>query len=124
MTPPSTSAASRLPVIVVGAGPVGLTATLDLMFRGIGDVILLDEGDGPAVGSRAICWSRRSLEILSRLGVGRQLVGQGFTWQTGRVYRPADIDAQRNGAVAAGASGWMMWDPSNRYTRGGFGARP
>jgi 3-(3-hydroxy-phenyl)propionate hydroxylase len=87
MTPPSTSAASRLPVIVVGAGPVGLTATLDLMFRGIGDVILLDEGDGPAVGSRAICWSRRSLEILTRLGVGRQLVEQGFTWQTGRVFQ-------------------------------------
>ena len=87
MTPPSTSAASRLPVIVVGAGPVGLTVTLDLMFRGVRDVILLDEGEGPAVGSRAICWSRRSLEILSRLGLGRQLVEQGFTWQTGRVFQ-------------------------------------
>ena len=87
MTQPLPSAASRLPVIVVGAGPVGLTATLDLMSRGVRDVVLLDEGDGPAIGSRAICWSRRSLEILSRLGVGRQLVEQGFTWQTGRVFQ-------------------------------------
>jgi hypothetical protein len=47
-----------------------------------------------------------------------------YTWQTGRVYRTADIDAQRSGAAAAGAAGWMMWDPSNKYTRGGFGARP
>ncbi len=81
------STASRPSVMVVGAGPVGLTVTLDLVSRGVGDVILLDEGDGPAVGSRAICWSRRSLEILSRLGVGRQLVEQGFTWQTGRVFQ-------------------------------------
>ncbi|HZO31464.1 MAG TPA: putative glycoside hydrolase [Chloroflexota bacterium] len=46
-----------------------------------------------------------------------------FSWQTGRVYRTAEIDAQRNGAVAAGATGWMMWDPSNRYARGGLGSR-
>jgi hypothetical protein len=46
-----------------------------------------------------------------------------FSWQTGRVYRTAEIDAQRNGAVAAGAAGWMMWDPSNRYARGGLGSR-
>jgi 3-(3-hydroxy-phenyl)propionate hydroxylase len=87
MTQPPISAASYTPVIVVGAGPVGLTMTLDLVFRGVRDVILLDEGEGPAVGSRAICWSRRSLEILSRLGLGRQLVERGFTWQTGRVFQ-------------------------------------
>jgi hypothetical protein len=46
-----------------------------------------------------------------------------FSWQTGRAFRTAEIDAQRNGAVAAGAAGWMMWDPSNRYVRGGLGAR-
>jgi hypothetical protein len=46
-----------------------------------------------------------------------------FAWQTGRQYRTADIDAQRNGAQAAGVAGWMMWDPSNRYTRGGLGSR-
>jgi 3-(3-hydroxy-phenyl)propionate hydroxylase len=90
MTQPPLFATSRSPVIVVGAGPVGLTVTLDLIFRGVRDVILLDEGDGPAAGSRAICWSRRSLEILTRLGVGRQLVERGFTWQTGRVFQGDD----------------------------------
>jgi 3-(3-hydroxy-phenyl)propionate hydroxylase len=90
MTQSPISATSRLPVIVVGAGPVGLTTALDLAFRGVRDVILLDEGDGPAVGSRAICWSRRSLEVLNRLGLGRQLVERGFTWQTGRVFQGDD----------------------------------
>jgi hypothetical protein len=47
-----------------------------------------------------------------------------FAWQTGRPFRTAEIDAQRNGSLAAGAGGWMMWDPSNRYVRGGLGARP
>jgi hypothetical protein len=47
-----------------------------------------------------------------------------YSWQTGRAFRTADIDAQRVGALAAGASGWMMWDPSNKYARGGLGVRP
>lgn len=47
-----------------------------------------------------------------------------YAWQTGRAYRAAEIDAQRRGAAAAGATGWMMWDPSNRYSRGGLGTRP
>jgi hypothetical protein len=46
-----------------------------------------------------------------------------YSWQTGRPYRATEIDAQRNGALAAGAVGWMMWDPSNRYARGGLGSR-
>jgi hypothetical protein len=47
-----------------------------------------------------------------------------YAWQTGRVYKSTDVDAQRNGAAAAGVSGWMMWDPLNKYTRGGFGPHP
>jgi 3-(3-hydroxy-phenyl)propionate hydroxylase len=87
MSPQSTaSPASTSPVIVVGAGPVGLAATIDLTLRGVRDVVLLDEGEGAAIGSRAICWSRRTLEIMSRLGLGRRLVERGFTWQTVRVY--------------------------------------
>ena len=46
-----------------------------------------------------------------------------YSWQTGRRYQTAEIDAQRTGAANAGAAGWMMWDPTNRYTRGGLGSR-
>jgi 3-(3-hydroxy-phenyl)propionate hydroxylase len=73
------------PVIVAGAGPVGLTAAIDLAQRGI-DVLVLDEDDTVSVGSRAICWSKRTLEILDRLGCGERLVQKGVGWKVGRVF--------------------------------------
>jgi len=73
------------PVIVAGAGPVGLTAAIDLALRGI-DVLVLDEDDTVSVGSRAICWSKRTLEILDRLGCGERLVQKGVCWNVGRVF--------------------------------------
>ena len=73
------------PVIVAGAGPVGLTAAIDLAQRGI-DVQVLDEDDTVSVGSRAICWSKRTLEILDRLGCGERLVQKGVSWNVGRVF--------------------------------------
>jgi len=73
------------PVIVAGAGPVGLTAAIDLALRGI-DVLLVDEDDTVSVGSRAICWSKRTLEILDRLGCAERLVQKGVGWSVGRVF--------------------------------------
>ena len=75
----------RWPVIVVGAGPVGLAAAIDLALRGI-DVLVLDEDDTVSVGSRAICWSKRTLEILDRLGCAERLVQKGVRWSVGRVF--------------------------------------
>lgn len=78
-------AAVRHPVIVVGAGPVGLTAAIDLALRGV-PVVLLDDADRIGEGSRGICWSKRTLEIFDRLGVGERLVAQGVTWKLGKVF--------------------------------------
>jgi 3-(3-hydroxy-phenyl)propionate hydroxylase len=72
-------------VVVVGAGPVGLTLAIDLKLRGI-DVTLLDEDDTVSTGSRAICWAKRSLEIFDRLGVVTPIVERGITWNTGKVF--------------------------------------
>ncbi|MEO1224378.1 MAG: FAD-dependent oxidoreductase [Pseudomonadota bacterium] len=74
------------PVIVIGAGPVGLTLAIDLGQRGI-PVILLDDDDTVSHGSRAICWSKRTLEIFDRLGLAGPLVERGINWQVGRVFR-------------------------------------
>ena len=75
--PPSSGGATRhWPVVVAGAGPVGLTAAIDLALRGI-DVLLVDEDDTVSVGSRAICWSKRTLEILDRLGCARAAGAKG-----------------------------------------------
>ena len=80
-----TSPPRHRPVIVAGAGPVGLVAAIDLAQRGI-DVLVLDDDDTVSVGSRAICWSKRTLEILDRLGCGERLVRKGVGWSVGRVF--------------------------------------
>ena len=72
-------------VAVVGAGPVGLVTAIDLAGRGV-PVVLLDEDDTVSVGSRAICWSKRTLEILDRLGCGEPLVQKGVRWSVGKVF--------------------------------------
>src|SRR4051794_31080727 len=72
-------------VVVVGAGPVGLVTAIDLASRGVA-VVLLDDADRIGEGSRGICYAKRSLEILDRLGVGEDLLARGITWKLGKVY--------------------------------------
>jgi 3-(3-hydroxy-phenyl)propionate hydroxylase len=64
---------------------VGLTVALDLARRGQ-RVVLLDDNDTVSAGSRAICISKRSLEIYARLGIGQRLLQKGVTWNTGKVF--------------------------------------
>ncbi len=75
----------RRPVIVVGAGPVGLAAAIDLAQRDV-PVVVLDEDDTVSVGSRAICYAKRALEILDRLGCGERIVAKGVEWRVGKVF--------------------------------------
>ena len=69
-------------MVVVGAGPVGLAMALDLGRRGH-KVLVISKLDFIAGGSKAICFSKRSLDILERLGVGQQLLQKGVTWNVG-----------------------------------------
>ena len=75
----------RHPVVVVGAGPVGLSLAIDLAQHQV-PVVLLDNDDRLSTGSRAICFAKRTLEIFDRLGVGAGLVDRGVSWNTGRVF--------------------------------------
>ncbi|MFO1399530.1 MAG: FAD-dependent oxidoreductase [Burkholderiales bacterium] len=83
----------RRPVIVVGAGPVGLTAAIDLAQRGL-PVLVLDEDNTVSVGSRAICYSKRTLEILDRLGCGEPVARRGVDWKVGKVYQGSELAYQ------------------------------
>src|SRR3954470_1642748 len=75
----------RHPVIVVGAGPVGLCLAIDLAQRGV-PVVLLDNDDRLSTGSRAICFAKRTLEIFDRLGCGDRMVAKGVSWNVGKVF--------------------------------------
>ena len=75
----------RRPVVIVGAGPVGLAAAIDLAQQGIAAVVL-DDNDKVSFGSRAICFAKRTLEIADRLGVGDALTDKGVVWNLGKVF--------------------------------------
>ena len=73
------------PVVVVGAGPVGLSLAIDLAQRGQ-RVVVLDNDCRLSTGSRAICFAKRTLEIWDRLGVGQRMVDKGVSWNVGKVF--------------------------------------
>jgi 3-(3-hydroxy-phenyl)propionate hydroxylase len=72
-------------LVVVGAGPVGLSLAVDLAQRGQ-SVVLLDDADRIGEGSRAICFSKRSLEFWDRLGIGQRMVDKGVVWSVGKIF--------------------------------------
>ena len=73
------------PVVVVGAGPVGLSAAIDLAQLGQ-DVLLLDNDDTVSIGSRGVCYAKRALEVLDRMGCGDKFVQKGVSWDVGRTF--------------------------------------
>ncbi|MDA8258872.1 MAG: FAD-dependent oxidoreductase [Betaproteobacteria bacterium] len=86
-TPPEIASGKTLkvPVVVVGAGPVGLAAALDLQLQGV-PVLLLDEDDTVSIGSRGVCYAKRALEILDRYGIGEAVCSKGVSWNVGRTF--------------------------------------
>jgi len=63
-------------VLIVGAGPTGLTLAIDLARRGV-QCRLLDKADAPATTSRALGMQARTLECFDRLGIADQAVAAG-----------------------------------------------
>ncbi len=81
------------PLIVVGAGPVGMAAAIDAAQRGI-RALVLDEDNTVSVGSRAVCYSKRALEIMNRLHCAQPMIEKGVTWNVGKIFFRDELVSQ------------------------------
>jgi 3-(3-hydroxy-phenyl)propionate hydroxylase len=77
--------ASQAPVVIVGAGPIGMVTALDLARWGVASIVLESELQ-VSHGSRAIVLTRRSMEIMQQVGVDQPFVAKGLTWKQGRSF--------------------------------------
>jgi 3-(3-hydroxy-phenyl)propionate hydroxylase len=74
------------PVLIAGAGPVGMVSALLLARHGVPSVLLETRERRTAEGSRSICVQRDVLDILERVGLGARVADAGVTWTRGRTY--------------------------------------
>lgn len=70
------------PVVIVGAGPVGLIVAMELGRRGI-RTVLLEAIETVSPGSRATCVSRRSMEIMLQNQCDEPFVSKALMWTEG-----------------------------------------
>lgn len=76
------------PIVIVGAGPVGLTAALSLARQGIPCVVLETRDGISTEGSRAVVIQRRTIELFdwAAPGIGHTISAAGITWNVKRTY--------------------------------------
>ncbi|MET0312560.1 MAG: FAD-dependent monooxygenase [Burkholderiaceae bacterium] len=87
----STPLPGHVPVLIAGGGPVGLTLSALLARHGVGSLVV-EADESWCTGSRAICISRRSQEILGWAGADTAVVEKGLSWTGGRSYwRHAEV---------------------------------
>lgn len=87
-TPPELrSETRRYPVVIVGAGPIGLVTALELARYGMSVVVISTEVQ-VSHGSRAIVFTRRSMEILQQVGISERMLEKAYPWRSGNsIYR-------------------------------------
>ena len=74
-------------VVIVGAGPAGMVTALELARHGVASVVLASDLQF-SQGSRAIVFTRRSMEILQQVGVAHRITENGLPWRSGNsIYR-------------------------------------
>ena len=83
--PSAHSAPKRQQVVIAGSGPAGLVTALELARHGVASVIVTSELQ-VSQGSRAIVFTRRTMEILQQVGVDHRLTQNGLPWRFGNSY--------------------------------------
>ena len=75
----------RKKVVIAGSGPAGMVTALELARHGVPCVVVTSELQF-SQGSRAICFTRRSREILQQVGVADRMTEGGLPWRFGNSY--------------------------------------
>lgn len=78
-------AQGRKQVVIVGSGPAGMVTALELASHGVPSVVLSAELQF-SQGSRAIVFTRRSMEILQQVGVAERMTAGGLPWRFGNSF--------------------------------------
>ncbi len=86
---PDTGCANAAPqrhrVVIAGSGPAGLVTALELARHGVPSVVVTPELQ-VSQGSRAIVFTRRSMEILQQVGVAERMTENGLPWRFGNSF--------------------------------------
>ncbi|WP_228396649.1 FAD-dependent monooxygenase [Streptomyces sp. RB17] len=121
------SSEDRVEVLVVGAGPAGLTLAIDLARRGVAcHVVEATEERG--VNPRCNTTSARSMEIFRRLGLADDIRRAGLPedYPTSIQYRTTlsgeeifrlDLPASRDVLDGVGKGGWPTPEPQHRISQ-------
>ncbi|NLY26385.1 MAG: FAD-binding protein [Alcaligenaceae bacterium] len=83
--PSKNAAQKRQPVLIVGSGPSGMVTALELARHGVASVVASSELQF-SQGSRAIVFTRRSMEILQQVGVADRMTENGLPWRFGNSF--------------------------------------
>ena len=80
--PSQHGAQPRHKVVIAGSGPAGMVAALELARHGVPSVLVTAELQ-VSQGSRAIVFTRRSMEILQQVGTAQRMTENGLPWRFG-----------------------------------------
>ena len=83
--PSAHPAQERKKVVIAGSGPAGMVAALELARHGVPSVVVTSELQ-VSQGSRAIVFTRRSMEILQQVGVADRMTENGLPWLYGNSF--------------------------------------
>ncbi len=106
---------SRHLVAIAGAGPVGLTAALELARHGVPSVVLDDKGTVND-GSRATCIARHSFEIFQQLGIAERYTAKSLGWTHGTSYYRTDPVFRLEMPHSANERFYPMYNLQQQYT--------